>query len=570
MSHSKRKRILFSLAITGLLSVGLYVSMNRQQTAQADPGNVWFAEPDGTGSSCTQAQPCALQTALAQASNGDTIYLAQGHYIGTGDEIISISESITLYGGWDGTTTTPPMRNPQAYPTTLDGENKRRAIFISSDVAPTIDGLTIIGGNASHASTNPGFGGGIYSSGASPVIANNVIENNTAYTSTGSIGEGGGIYIANASSGTIIAGNHVASNVASTAYRGYGGGIYLLLAPSAQVADNTILRNTASITGGGGLGGGIYVALSDGATITGNKIEHNVGQQGYPSFISYGGGIYCHNTVNLTLSNNFLRYNIASASSSGNGGGIRIYFCDRVTVTGNTLQDNVACESTTTGSGRGGGLEIFCSDVTISANRIAGNTAGLGTSPNYGGGLYISRNTRFTMTNNIVDTNHSNHQGGGMAFETGGASEPVNGVLVNNTFASNDQGSGDGRIAIHLNAPYVTLVLTNNLLYDHSYGVYATTNSTATLDHTFFYANSADDTGGAGTITNANPVVGQDPLLSSAYRLQQRSPAVDAGIAIPWLPNDIDGDPRPFGENYDIGADEVFIRVVFLPLALKS
>jgi len=570
MYGSKWKRIVFSLAVAGLLSIGLCMLLNRRQIVQADPGNVWFAKSDGTGSSCTQAQPCAPQIALAQASDDDTIYLAQGRYTGTGDAVISVSKSITLYGGWDGTTTAPPARDPQAYPTTLDGENKRRGLYISGAVSPRIDGLTITDGNASHASTDPGFGGGIYSSGASPVIANNVIENNTASTSTNKTGEGGGIYIANAGNGALIEGNQVLSNVASSAYHGYGGGMYLLLAPSAQVADNVVLQNTASITGGGGLGGGIYVSLSDGATITSNRIEHNVGQQGCSPFISYGGGVYCYNTIGLTLSSNTIRHNTASVSSSGNGGGIRIKFCDRVTVAGNTLQDNIGCASTTTGSGRGGGLETYRSDVTISANWVTGNTAGLGTSPSYGGGLYLSRDTSFTMTNNIVAANHSNYQGGGMAFETGGASEPVSGILVHNTFAANDQGSGEGRIAIHLNTPYVTLVLTNNLISGHTYGVYATTNSTATLDHTLFYANSAGDTGGAGTIANANPVVGQDPLLNSEYHLQLGSPASDAGIAIPWLRNDVDGDSRPFGAGYDIGADELYIRSMFLPVVLKK
>jgi hypothetical protein len=570
MYGSKWKRIVFSLAVAGLLSIGLYILLNRHQIVQADPGNVWFATSDGTGSGCTQAQPCTPQTALAQASDDDTIYLAQGRYTGTGDEIISVSKSITLYGGWDGTATAPPTLDPQAYPTILDGENKRRGIYISGDVSPRIDGLTIANGNASHASIDPSYGGGIYSSGANPVIANNVIENNTASTSTNRIGEGGGIYIAHAWNGTLIEGNQVRSNVASSAYHGYGGGMYLLLAPSAQVADNVVVQNTASITGGGGLGGGIHVSSSDGAIITGNKIEHNVGQQGHSSLTSYGGGVYCYNTIGLTLSSNTIRHNTAGASSSGNGGGVRIKFCDKVTVAGNMLQDNVACAGTTTGSGRGGGMETYRSGVTIHANWVTGNTAGLGASPSYGGGLYLSRGTSFTLTNNIVAANQANYQGGGMAFETGGASEPVSGILVHNTFAANDQGSGEGRIAIHLNAPHVTLVLTNNLISEHTYGVHATTNSTATLDHTCFYANSGGDTGGAGTITNANPVAGQDPLLNSWYHLQLGSPAADAGIAIPWLPNDIDGDSRPLGKGYDIGADELRVRSISLPLVWKN
>jgi parallel beta-helix repeat protein len=173
------------------------------------------------------------------------------------------------------------------------------------------------------------------------------------------------------------------------------------------------------------------------------------------------------------------------------------------------------------------------------------------------------------MSNNIVAANHASRQGGGLAFETGTA-EPVTGTLVHNTFAANDRGSGDGRIAVHVNEPYVTLVLTNNLIYSHTYGIYVWSSSTATLRNTLFYANSSGDTGGSGTIVNTDPITGQSPLLDADYHLQAGSPAVDAGAAVPWLTTDIDGDSRPVGAGYDIGADEFKQRHIYLPLVLRS
>ncbi|RMF27033.1 MAG: hypothetical protein D6759_18450, partial [Chloroflexi bacterium] len=164
--------------------------------------------------------------------------------------------------------------------------------------------------------------------------------------------------------------------------------------------------------------------------------------------------------------------------------------------------------------------------------------------------------------------NHATSQGGGVAFETS-TSQPVTGTLVHNTFAANDRGSGSGRIAVHLNAAYVTLVLTNNLIYSHTYGVYATTGSTATLYSTLFYANSDGDTGGPGSIANTDPITGADPLLDADYHLRAGSPAVDAGVNVPWVTTDIDGDPRPLGAFPDIGADEFRLYEVYLPLVVN-
>jgi hypothetical protein len=559
------KRLLWIVALgLGLaLTLALLVALGFSPEVVRAASNDWFVEAGGTGD-CTQANPCALQTAPGQAVGGDTIYVAQGTYTGSGAAVVTITQSITLYGGWDGAASGPPVRDPDAYRSVLDGEGARRVIYISGAITPTIDGFTITGGNASNAPAGAGRGGGIYSLGATPLIANNVITHNIACTSTSSSGRGGGIYVENAPGAAVITGNQVLSNVASISDRGYGGGIYLAYAPAplAQVVNNVVLSNTASVTGGLGFGGGIALYGSSGTTVIGNRVEGNVAQGGpAASFGSDGGGIYCHASNDVTLSNNVVRYNTASVPANGGGGGIGINWCQRLTVVGNTLQGNVASASTTGGTGRGGGLYAYASrDLVVNANRVLSNTAHLG------GGLYLLRNTTFTMTNNIVAGNRASYQGGGLAFETD-VTQPVTGTLVHNTFAANDRGSGNGRIAIHLNDPYVTLVLTNNLIYSHTYGVYAMTTSTATLYTTLFYANSSGDTGGLGLIVNTDPITGQDPLLDADYHLGPGSAAIDVGVDA-GVTADIDGDPRPIGPAPDVGADEARLRV-FLPLVLR-
>jgi hypothetical protein len=553
----------------GLTLVLLWLVIGQADTTWADPGIRYVSLDGNDGTQCDSiADRCrTVQRAIDVASAFDEIWVATGTYTDAAGPVASITKTVTLLGGWNGGFTT---RDPNGYPTTLDAQRNGRVVYVSGNINPTVDGFTITGGNASNAPTGAGRGGGIYSAGATPIIANNVITNNIAYTSTSSRGYGGGIYVSNPPGVAVITGNQVLSNVAGTSYEAYGGGIYLESASSAQVVNNNVLSNTASITGGLGFGGGITLASGSSTTLTGNRVEGNVAQAGLaPTLGSEGGGVYCSGSDDVTISYNLVQYNTASIPANGQGGGIGIQRCDRLTVAGNTLQGNVGSASTTTGGGRGGGLGAYASrDLMINTNRVLSNTASL-SQFGWGGGLYLLRNTTFTMTNNIVAANDASYRGGGLAFETG-VVEPVAGTLVHNTFAANDRGSGDGRIAIHLNDPYVTLVLTNNLIYSHTYGVYAATNSTATLYTTLFYINSSGDTGGPGTIVNTNPITGEDPLLVADYHLGPGSAALDRGVDA-GVTTDIDGDWRD--SSPDLGADELAPAPgsnIYLPLILKT
>ncbi len=54
------------------------------------------------------------------------------------------------------------------------------------------------------------------------------------------------------------------------------------------------------------------------------------------------------------------------------------------------------------------------------------------------------------------------------------------------------------------------------------------------------------------------------------YHLVRGSLCIDAGTTVAWLTTDLDGDSRPQGADYDIGADEFRKWQVYLPVVMRS
>lgn len=565
MNRWPYRRIALSIALfVVLFTAVLWLADLALPLAHADPGTL-FVKPTGSGTACTAAAPCTLATALAQARTGDTVYLAAGTYTGSGSAVITVTRSITLLCGWDGSMAYPVVRDPDRYVSVIDGQNQRRGICIDGAGRCTVDGCTVVRGNATSAPW-PGQGGGIYSRQAAPLLANNTVSTCVASTSAGLYGYGGGIYVL-ADPGTSIVANTVQGNTAAAAATGYGGGICVSSGPGAVVRGNRIVRNTASITGGLGYGGGLLLQQAAEASVVDNVITDNVAQAGTaPAYGSEGGGVSLSESHRVTLRGNKVLRNTASIPANGTGGGISLSLSHDVVVQGNVLQENLGSASLTTGAGRGGALTAYgCRRVLLDANQLLGNRASQSTW-GYGGALYFCRSTSFTMTNDIVAGNHASNRGGGIAFETS-ATEPVTGTLLHNTFVNNKLGSGAGQYAIHVNAGRVTLSLTNNLFSGHAYAVFGHDESTVIMNRSLFWDNSAGDVGG-GNVLNTAPITGLDPLLTADYHLRPGSPAIDAGLPV-GVTRDIDGDLRPRGPLPDIGADEWLPRGLYLPLVRK-
>jgi len=571
--------------------------------------------------------PChtTIQAAVDAAIPGDEIRVANGVYTGvqnvpalntswfTATQVAVITKSVTLRGGYNDDFT---AWDPALYATTLDAEGLGRALVISGTITPTMEGLRITGGNASGLGGDlwaNHSGGGVYVHAAAAVISNCVIYSNTTSTiDDGSYGgRGGGVYLQY--SNATLTGNTIISNVASTADEGFGGGLYLRLSDAwlegnlvqgnvastdaddwgyggglylydgdPTLTDNTVQGNVAS-TVYQGRGGGLYL-YADAATLTGNLVQGNTGSK---TFVGAGGGLYLwgsvavlrNNTVQdnvaspttaswggglflrsspATLEGNTVQSNTASIGSWGEGGGLRFYD-SAATLEGNLVQGNVASASD---DGWGGGLYLYESAAMLSGNTIISNTAALTASAaGRGGGLWVYGSGPFTLTNNLVVGNHAHTAGGGLGFD-GGPSEPTSGRLFHTTIADNE---GQG---VYVGVT-TTLALTNTIIAGHAgEGITVTAGSTVTLDHTLWHGNG---TNAAGPVTSHTDIY-DDPLFADPvawdYHLAAGSPAIDTGLNA-GVATDIDGDPRPMGDGYDIGADEVW-QYVYLPLVARN
>jgi hypothetical protein len=253
---------------------------------RASPGDL-FVTISGSGPDCLQAQPCDLQTALGMPQNGDTIYIAQGVYTGTGGAVVTVTRSITLYGGWDGSTETPPVRAPETYTSTLDGEGQRRAAYVHGSVSeyimPTLDGLRLTNGRVSS-----GEGGGIHI-----ISSDNGILVNSAVVEKRIVGEGAGSGIHVRRSAVRLLHTTIASNRG-----GDGSGMHVT---EVSPFYSTVLLTNSHTVGITAATSSASTAVLDGVLWAGNASANTGGPgtitatneiTGPPAFVDPDGGDY--------------------------------------------------------------------------------------------------------------------------------------------------------------------------------------------------------------------------------------------------------------------------------------
>jgi parallel beta-helix repeat protein len=259
-----------------------------------------------------------------------------------------------------------------------------------------------------------------------------------------------------------------------------------------------------------------------------------------------------------------IEYNICSGSVDEHG----IYVSnssDRAIIRYNECYDNNRSGIQINADANISGGDGISDDCQIYGNRIYNNQLGAG--------INLDGVRNCSIFNNLI---YDNHLSQGIAFhQTDGAIPSTGGMVFNNTIIV----PSDGRWGIlFANGSYQNAVLYNNIIITKhaSRGSIATTSTqTMTSDYNIFsnVLNPVDDDpGNSLTLTEwqANTGLDQHSMIASAFsllfvdepgsdfHLMTNAQAIDAGtnLVSPKVTIDYEGNSRPLGNQYDIGAYE--------------
>jgi hypothetical protein len=243
---------------------------------------------------------------------------------------------------------------------------------------------------------------------------------------------------------------------------------------------------------------------------------------GYSPIYIGGGGMYIGFFSSPTVSN----CTFSGNSTGGYGGGMRNYYFSNPTIRDCTFIGN------SSEAGGGGMYNYHYSNPTVTNCTFTGNSAYI-----YGGGMNNIYYSHPTVTNCTFTGNSTDWWSGGMY------NWDSNPTVIHCTFSGNSASYGGGMYNWRSDPTTINSILWTN------------TGGTIDNDECWPSVNYSNVEGGYFGVGN----IDTDPLFVDPenydYHLLDESPCVDSGTDA-GVYDDFEGDIRPLGYGFDMGADE--------------
>lgn len=523
-----------------ILVVCLVYPFSFSTEAKAD-GNTWYVSPTGSGNECSQANPCALDTAVQlKSASGDTILAKTGDYYASDPSssyVTYIYKSLKIKGSctWEATGTVSCA--PQEYTSYIKANDQMRGFAIQGipgdGMSVLIEGFVIMQGNAE------GVGPGTCAS----------------YYGYPAMGCGGGIYaegVDNLELRHLYLTTNFGSRSSDNTKSSLGGGIYATQVGRLVLEQSSLMYNQA---GKQSLGAGGAAFITDSGERGGILIERNMfygNEVSDDQDLTYGAGLLIQKSADVTINMNQFYWQNYTHTLTIYGSAIYLRDTSNSYIVDNIFHFNYGLSSIRI-EGNGTGL----AQVTLGRNQLTRENSAIN--------VEIRGDAEVLLANNFIGVNNPSLWEGAAAgvYSIGGGTIGIPVVFAGlNTFALLSHGlyiEHDSNMTANYN---IFTQISHTAVYstDPAY-------STISISENLFHDNIADGITGT-TYFTGDPLL-LDPAMGD-FHIQPGSAAVDKFLH--WEESiDIDGQLRPVGPgiiNYDLGADEYMLQA-FLPVVQK-